>query len=194
MNDGFINLIILVLVALGIIIHLKRRKRRKLHTTEILQREMAMKIERALHVVAEFGRLMESRPSAPLCLYSEDDLPFPKKEIREAIELLMLGDLDITRRNHLEVGNIFLNDFIPDEEYRAIQDQQGALLKAIDLFNAGEKDGKKLATLLVESETPASKLVLKQINERVERDNKATLARNRTLRAAALALMANKSE
>lgn len=64
----------------------------------------------------------------------------------------------------------------------------------MDLFKAGETDGQKLAKLLVESETPASKLVLKQINERVERDNKATLARNQTLRAAALSLMANKSK
>lgn len=175
----------------GIIFMVQKQKRRKERTSERNRRDMALKIERALHVVAEFGRIMEERPSASLCLYSEADLPFPKEEIRESIELLMLGPLDSTRRNHLEVGNIFLNDFISDEEYRAIKDQQDALSGVMDLVRAGARDGQKLAKLLVESETPASKFVLKQIQERIERDNKMTLARNRNLRAAASSLVAN---
>lgn len=194
MNDGTSILMVGAFATLGIALLVQRYKHRKLHNSENSQRDMAMKIEHAIHVVSEFGRIMESRSSAPLCLYSEEDLPFPKKEIRESIELLMLSPLDTTQRNHLEVGNIFLNDFIPDEEYCAIQEQQGALGRVMGLVKAGDRDGQMLAKLLVDSETPASKLVLRQINERVNRDNEKTLARNQTLRTVALALAANKNK
>ena len=96
----------------------------------------------------------------------------------------MLGPLDQLQRNTLEVANMFLNDYISEADYRGIEPQQSALSKAIQLQAADDKDAMEMARLLLDSATPASQLLLRQIQDRVEQDNKETLERHKLLRIA----------
>jgi len=141
-------------------------------------------IAHATKVVAEYGAVLEQRTARGLSLFSEQELAQPKNEIRQCIELLMLGPLDQLQRNTLEVANMFLNDYISEADYRGIEPQQSALTKVIQLQAADDKDAMEMARLLLESATPASQLLLKRIQDRVQQDNKETLERHKLLRLA----------
>lgn len=141
-------------------------------------------ITHATKVVAEYGAVLEQRTARGLSLFSEKELSQPKNEIRKCIELLMLGPLDQLQRNTLEVANMFLNDYISEADYRGIEPQQSALSKAIQLQAADDKDAMEMARLLLESATPASQLLLREIQDRIEQENKETLERHRLLRLA----------
>jgi len=148
-------------------------------------RDNAVKmIAHATKVVAEYGAMLEQRTARGLSLFSEQELVQPKNEIRQCIELLMLGPLDQLQRNTLEVANMFLNDYISEADYRGIEPQQSALTKVIQLQAADDKDAMEMARLLLESATPASQLLLKRIQDRVQQDNKETLERHKLLRLA----------
>jgi hypothetical protein len=141
-------------------------------------------IAHATKVVAEYGAVLEQRTARGLSLFSEEELAQPKNEIRKCIEFLMLGPLDQLQRGNLEVANMFLNDYISEAEYRGIESQQAALSKAVQLQAADGKDAMEIARLLLDSATPASQLLLRQIQDRVEQENKETLERHKLLRLA----------
>ena len=141
-------------------------------------------IAHATKVVAEYGAVLEQRSARGLSLFSEQELAQPKNEIRKCIEFLMLGPLDQSQRNTLEVANMFLNDYISEADYGGIEPQQSALSKAIQLQAADDKDAMEIASLLLKSATPASQLLLRQIQDRVEQENKETLERHKLLRLA----------
>lgn len=141
-------------------------------------------ITHATKVVAEYGAVLEQRAARGLSLFSEKELTQPKNEIRKCIEFLMLGPLDQSQRSNLEVANMFLNDYISEADYRGIEPQQSALSKAVQLQSADEKDAMEIARLLLDSATPASQLLLREIQDRVEQENKQTLERHKLLRLA----------
>lgn len=141
-------------------------------------------ITHATKVVAEYGAVLEQRTARGLSLFSEKELTHPKNEIRKCIEFLMLGPLDQSQRDNLEVANMFLNDYISEADYRGIEPQQSALSKAIQLQAADDKDAMEMARLLLESATPASQLLLREIQDRIEQENKETLERHKLLRLA----------
>lgn len=162
---------------------LRWRIRVRAHQSNKENKELENKIKHASQVVAAFGGTLESRSSRALLLYPQSELPYPKTEIRESIEFLLLCTCDIDRRNHLEVANISLNDYIPDDEYRSISEQQAGMTRAFELLKDGNRDGKRLAKLIVDSSTPAAQATLEQIQQRILRDGEMTIARHRTLRA-----------
>lgn len=150
-------------------------------------------IDHANEVVAAYGAALEQTsqlgPSG-IAFHSKSRLPYSKNEIRKSIELLLLVALDEADRNHLRAANIFLNDFISDEEYQAIQEQQGDFAKAIEAGKAG--DVKTMAALL-NSGTLASKLLTKQIPERIIQECNATIERHQALELAAAKLPTSRS-
>ena len=141
-------------------------------------------VTHATKVVAEYGAVLEQRTARGLSLFSEKELTQPKNEIRKCIEFLMLGPLDQSQRSNLEVANMFLNDYISEADYRGIEPQQSALSKAVQLQSADEKDAMEIARLLLDSATPASQLLLREIQDRVEQENKETIERHKLLRLA----------
>lgn len=183
MTSSFLSIVTSVVVVLCIIMLLRWRIRVRAHQSNKENKELENKIKHASQVVAAFGGTLESRSSRALLLYPQSELPYPKTEIRESIEFLLLCTCDIDRRNHLEVANISLNDYIPDDEYRSISEQQAGMTRAFELLKDGNRDGKRLAKLIVDSSTPAAQATLEQIQQRILRDGEMTIARHRTLRA-----------
>ena len=148
-----------------------------------LQVLKSVALKYAQEVAAAYGKILEDNPSP--FHKPESLLPYSKAEIRECIELLLTEPLDASQRNALECGNVMLNDFIPDEEFNKISKRDDALVRSLQLFREGERDALRLAKVLAEADAPESDLFRKQVDERVDKENKATLKKNRFLRQVA---------
>lgn len=140
----------------------------------------SLALKYAKKVAAAFGQLIEE---SPVPFYRpESQLPYRKAEIRECIELLLTEPLDDRQRNGLECLTVILNDFIPDEEFNKIGKRDFALVKTLQLYEEGVRDAQRLARGIAEGDTPETDLFRKQVDERVDRENEATLKKIRFLR------------
>jgi hypothetical protein len=152
-------------------------------TKKTTQAELEHAINKADSIVAAFGAILEQVGEPGIHLYPESGLPFTKLKIREAIEILLLIPTDDTRRDNLEAVDVLLNDFVSDEEYRVVYQQRIGLSKALKSLSSGEKlDGLQLAKAMGEGVTQEGETQLRQINDRVKRENETTLERHRELR------------
>jgi hypothetical protein len=175
--------------ALCIFFGVRKPRPVKQHDSQRTKQKISAMIDHAEEVVTAYGAVLEQTSQAGqpgISFYSESQLPHTKSEIRKCIELLLLAPLNETQLGHLAVADISLNDFIPEEEYEAINEQQVGFSKALQLGRAGDVD--TMAALMVNSGTPASRLLTKQIQERFNRENMATLKRHQTLKLAAAKL------
>jgi hypothetical protein len=86
--------------------------------------ELDSALKKASAVVAAYGAVLEQVGETGILLHSESDLPFTKAEIRRSIEVLLIVSTDDTKRNNLEVADMLLNDFVPDEDYSVVQHQR----------------------------------------------------------------------
>lgn len=72
-------------------------------------------------IVIAFGDVLEREDIEPLTLVPsalpESLLPFPKGVIRHAIAQLLLKETSQEKRNILEEAYLYLDNFIPDQEY-----------------------------------------------------------------------------
>ena len=93
----------------------------------------------------------------------------------------MSEPLDARRQNGLECLNVILNDFIPDEEFNKIGKQDFALVKTLKLYEEGERDAQRLARVMAEADTPETDSFRKLVDERVAKEDEATLKKNRFL-------------
>jgi hypothetical protein len=100
----------------------------------------------------------------------------------------LIVSTDDTKRNNLEVVDMLLNDFVPDEDCCVVQHQRGGLSQALKNFNAGERDAMQLAKIVGDGVTQEGEAQLRQIEERVKHDNQTTLERHRELRREAALL------
>jgi len=144
--------------------------------------ELDSAFKKASTVVAAYGAVLEQVAEPGILLHSESKLPFTKAEIRRSIELLLIVSTDDTKRNNLEVADMFLNDFVPAEDYCIVQQQRGGLSQALKNFNAGQRDAMQLAKAVGAGVTQEGEAQLRQIEERVKRDNQTTLERHKELR------------
>lgn len=142
-------------------------------------------LKHAKEVAAAYGQLIEE---SPVPFYRpESQLPYSKAEIRECIELLLTEPLDVSQRNALGCLNVILNDFIPDEEFNKIGKQDFALVQTLRLYGEGERDPQRLLRAMAEADTPETDSFRKQVDERVDKENKATLKKDRFLRQVVIA-------
>ncbi|MEP6933430.1 MAG: SEL1-like repeat protein [Nitrospirota bacterium] len=149
-----------------------------------LQTLKSVVLKYAMEVAAAYGKVIEES-SSPF-YKPESQLPYSKAEIRECIELLLTEPLDARQRNSLECGNVILNDFIPDEEFNKIGKRDDALVQTLRLYSDGERDAHRLASVMAEADTPETDSFREQIiDERVDKENEATLKKNRFLRQVA---------
>ena len=139
-------------------------------------------LKKASEVVAAYGAVLEREGKPGILFHPESDLPYTKIEIRNSIELLLLTPCDDARRNNLEVVDMLLNTFVPDKEYSLVVQQRGGLSQALKNFYAGESDGRKLAKHVMDGATQGGETQLRSVEERVEREDLATLERHRELR------------
>ena len=142
-------------------------------------------IKRAMDVVTAYGSFLEkggARDTAGPLFRPESKLPYPKTEIRESIERLLVVEQDEAKRNALEVGDVALNDFVHDRDYQVIRCEMDAMSRSVKLFNAGEKDSLKLAKMVVEGSTSEADALLKQLHDQQTKENKDTLERHKALR------------
>ena len=145
-----------------------------------LQLLKSVALKHAKEVAAAYGQLIED---SPVPFYRpESQLPYSKAEIRECIELLLTEPLDVRQQNGLECLNVILNDFIPDEEFNKIGKQDFALVKTLKLYEEGERNAQRLARIMTEAHTPETDSFRKQVDERVDKENQATLKKNKFLR------------
>jgi hypothetical protein len=151
---------------------------RSMPTPKSSVKSLALKY--AKEVAAAYGQLIEE---SPVPFYRpESQLPYSKAEIRECIELLLTEPLDARQRNGLECLTVILNDFIPDEEFSKIGKRDFALVKTLQLYEEGVRDAQRLARVIAEGDTIETDLFRKQVDERVDRENKATLKKIKFLR------------
>lgn len=140
----------------------------------------SLALKYAKEVAAAYGQLIEE---SPVPFYRpESQLPYSKAEIRECIELLLTEPLDVRQRNGLECLTVILNDVIPDEEFNKIGKRDFALVKTLQLYEEGVRDAQRLARVIADGDTPETDLFRKQVDERVDRENKATLKKIKFLR------------
>ena len=152
-------------------------------TKKTTQSELEYAINKADSIVAAFGAILERVGETGIHLYPDSDLPFTKVKIRHAIEFLLFIPTDDTRRDNLEAADVLLNDFVSDEEYRVVYQQRIGLSKALKSLSSGEKlDGLQLAKAMGEGVTEEGEAQLRQINDRVKRENETTRARHSELR------------
>lgn len=59
-------------------------------------------------IVAEFGELLGTRAPAPCCVADVDELPYPKKDIRVAILLMLAATRDPKLQEHLANAYVVL--------------------------------------------------------------------------------------
>ena len=149
----------------------------------------SLALKYAKEVVAAYGQLIEE---SPVPFYRpESQLPYSKAEIRECIELLLSEPLDARRQNGLECLNVILNNFIPDEEFNKIGKRDVALVQTLRRYEEGERDPQRLSRAMAEADTPETDSFRKQVDERVDKEDKATLEKNRILRQVVAAEQGN---
>ena len=140
------------------------------------------RIKKASRVVAAYGAVLEQVGKPGILFHPESDLPFTKAEIRQSIELLLVVPTDDTKRNSLEVADMLLNNFIPDKDYGIVYQQRSGLSQALKNFYSGERGALQLAKTIGDGGTQEGEARLRQIEERVKRDDQTTLERHRGLR------------
>jgi hypothetical protein len=145
--------------------------------------ELESALKRASTVVAAYGVVLEAAGEPGILFHPESDLPFTKEKIRQSIELLLLIPTDDARRNNLEVVDVLLDNFVPDEDFGVVRQQQGGLSQALTNMNSGGKmDALQLAKIVSSGVTPEGQSQLRQIQDRVKCNNQTTLARHKELR------------
>jgi hypothetical protein len=115
--------------------------------------------------------------------HSQADLPSTKAEIRKCIEMLLLLPADDARLNNLESADVFLNNFIPDEEYRIVHPQRAGLSQALKNYAAGERDAMQICKTATDGVTQEGKTHLRQVEERIRREGLLTLERHKAIAA-----------
>ena len=128
-------------------------------------------------VVAAYGAVLEQGAGLGFCCILIEP-PFPKTVIRQSIELVLSASTDDTKRNNLEVADMRLNDFVPDEDYCMVQHQAGGLSQALKNFTIGDRNAMQLAKTVAAGVTQEGEVQLRLIEERVKRDNQTTLERH----------------
>ena len=136
----------------------------------------------AAGIVSEYGAILEKTSTVPIGI-SENLLPYSKREIEEAVEILLhflksgaswndleqkyphLGDLIITNDyfKSLRIGYIDLAKFIPEKDAELCR-------KATKLFQKPENKGKVSGELLHDITSPWFEEVAK-ISERIASDS-----------------------
>lgn len=144
--------------------------------------DIEMSLQKASTIAAEYGAVVEHLSKPGIRMYSESRLPYPKAEIRRAIELLLLETADNAKRNALEVGNVLLDRFVLDEDYAVVQQQTRGVSEALKKYDEGNRDVAELAETICDGTTKEGEAQLHIIQERVQRDSENTLKRNRELR------------
>ncbi len=151
-------------------------------STLMTSTDIKMSLQKASTIAAEYGAVLEHLGEPCFPIYSESRLPYPKGEIRRAIELLLLETTDDARRNTLEVGNVLLDSFLPDEDYAVVQQQNREVSEALKKYYEGNRDVAELAETVCDGTTKEGEAQLHIIQERVQRASENTLQRNRALR------------
>lgn len=151
-------------------------------STLMTSTDIKMSLQKASTIAAEYGAVLEHLGEPGFPMYSESRLPYPKGEIRRAIELLLLGATDDAMRNTLEVGNVLLDSFLPDEDYVVVQQQNRGVSEALKKYYEGNRDVAELAETVSDGTTKEGEAQLHIVQERVNRDSQNTLKRNRGLR------------
>ncbi|MEC4890965.1 MAG: hypothetical protein RI101_13000 [Nitrospira sp.] len=147
---------------------------------QIAQLESAM--SKASKIVSAYGAVLEQEGEPGIMFYPLSDLPYTKTEIRAAIELLLVMEKDEAMRASLEVCDISLNQFIPDEEYRVVRQQRKGLSQALQGLRDGERDARKVAEAVLAGGTVEGEAQLRHIEERVRQEDQRTLMRHKELR------------
>lgn len=107
---------------------------------DTLQHETKQKTEpldedRRWEIISAYGHLLE-KCSSPV--EREEDLPYPKKVIRSAIYEELRENPDSEFRSHLEIAFAQLESFLPQTDYRVIEDFKYASKLALDLARSGD--------------------------------------------------------
>ena len=145
---------------------------------------MKSAIKEAQDVVAAYGEVLERTNHPGILFHSQADLPYPKAKIRECLEMLLaLAGDDDTRISTLESGSIFLNTFIPDEEYRIVHRQSAGLSQSLKDYAAGERDAMKILKTTGDGVTDEGEAYLRQVEERARREDLLTLERHKAIAA-----------
>jgi hypothetical protein len=145
--------------------------------------DMESAIKDASDVVAAYGEVLERTNEPGAIFRSQSDLPYTKAEIRKSIEHLLLLPHDDTRINNLEVADMLLNNFIPDEEYRIVHALRAGLSQALKNYVAGERDAMQLCKSALDGNTQEREMSLRQVEERTRRENLLTLERHKAIAA-----------
>jgi hypothetical protein len=141
-------------------------------------------LKKASTVVEAYGVILGAEGEPGILLHPESELPFTKAHIRQSIELLLfVPTTDDAMRDNLEAMDVLLSDFVPDEDYSVVHQQRVGLSQALKTISSGGKiDGLQLAKTMGEGVTQEGEARLRQIEERVRRENQTTLERHRELR------------
>jgi hypothetical protein len=139
-------------------------------------------IRKAWMIVSSYGGVFERAGQPGILYYVESDLPYTKTKIREAIEFLLFASTGVSKRNLLEVGNVCLDYFLPDDEYRIVCQHRQRMAGALKHMYAGKREAKQRAETIFEGTTSQEETVLRRLKERVDGENRATRARHRVLR------------
>jgi hypothetical protein len=67
----------------------------------------------------------------------DDELPFPKEQIGQAILCELAEEPECDLRRRLEIAYVLLESFIPYEDYRVIEDFKNASLRAQEAAEVG---------------------------------------------------------
>ena len=89
------------------------------------------RLEQAEHIVSAYGAVLARLKHVNTALPSSL-LPYPKAEIKQAIQTLLweFDDMDQTVRNSLIQGYVYLEQFIPDNKVETVARGQAALQSA----------------------------------------------------------------
>jgi len=139
-------------------------------------------MENSSKIVAAYSAVLKQAKGGAGHFHSESDLPYPKTEIRAALELQLMLEKDNNRRTALEVCNIFLNQFVPDREYRMVSNQQAGFFQAVENFQDGKCEVAQLAEMMIADSTPEGEAKLRELEERVRHEDEITLQRHRKIR------------
>lgn len=142
-------------------------------------------LNQAHKIVSAYGAVLEQEDDPGIMFHPLSALPYTKVEIRGAIELLLLAERDDMKRSTLEVCDMFLNQFIPDEEYRIVRQQRSGLSQVMKCLQEGERDARKLAELALATGTSGTiegEARLRHIEERSKQEDQLTLKRHQELK------------
>jgi FtsZ-interacting cell division protein ZipA len=189
MNNLPIVVLVLALIALvvGVIWRLltrvSTRTKNPLDENAVKRADIESAIKEAHDVVAAYGEVLERTNEPGVIFHSQADLPHTKAEIRKCIEMLLLLPNDDTRLNNLEAADIYLDNFIPDEEYRIVHPQRAGLSQALKSYAASERDAMQICKTATDGVTQEGEAHHRQVEERIRRENLLTLERHQAIAA-----------